>query len=79
MRLTVARLYGGSNFASSLKIDEPAECVVEQMFFDISADGITKVKEVDEVIRQLQLLKSEIAGGCTKPVIRPIEVLGRTE
>lgn len=76
MRMTVTRLYESITGECNLK-DETFK--IAQMTFDISADGVTDTKEVDEMIRQLQLLKSEIAGGCTKIICQPARVLNQTE
>lgn len=79
MRLSVTRLYGSTTIGATGCIPEPAEYVIKQMAFDIIADGVTEVKEVDEVIRQLQQLRCEIAGGCTKAVIQPVAFSDQTE
>lgn len=73
MKLAVNRIYGGVIFKGT------QEYVIKQMTFDVSATGITDIQEVDEIIRQLQQLKSEIADGCTKAVIEPITSLDQIE
>lgn len=73
MELAVNRIYGGVIFKDT------QEYVIKQMTFDVSATGITDIQEVDEIIRQLQQLKSEIADGCTKAVIEPITSLDQIE
>lgn len=73
MELAVNRIYGGVVFKGT------QEYVIKQMTFDVSATGITDIQEVDEIIRQLQQLRSEIADGCTKAVIQPITSLDQIE
>lgn len=70
MNLSVTTSYAGTNLSS--KMDDKPEFVVKSMIFEISGTCITDVEEVDEMIRQLQLIRQEIAGGCTKAVIQPI-------
>lgn len=73
MRLSVTRLYGG------VIVGNPAEYVIKQMTFNISAEGVSEVEEVDEMIRQLQQLKCEIADGCTKATTQPVIFSDQTE
>lgn len=73
MKLSVTRLYGG------VIVGEPAEYVIKRMTFDISADGVSEVEEIEEMIRQLKLLKSEIAGGCPKSTIHQATFSDQTE
>lgn len=79
MKLTVTRLYGGCTFNRSGRLEDPAEYMIRQMSFDLSADEVMNEEDIDEVIRQLQELKVEIAGGCTKIAIQPIAFLNQTE
>lgn len=75
MDLSVNRSYRSFSFEKTDGFE--SDCVMKNMTFHIEASGITKEEEIDIVIRQLQQLRQEIADGCTKPIICPIERSGQ--